>query len=541
MVRNGSMVQGEKPRVWVKPWWREVWSRARNRGFGSNPVPPQCGPGRETVGLGQALVAGNVVQGAKPRVWVKPWWREMWSRERNRGFGSNLGGGKCGPGSKIAGLGQTLVAGNVVQGEKLRVWAKPWWREMWSRERNRGFGSNPAPPEYGPGRETAGLGQALPRRSVVQGAKPRPRVKPGLARAWSRERNRGFGSSPAPPQCGPWSKTAAPGQPRPRRSVVQGEKLRPRVKLGPAEVWSRERNRGFWVKPSSARVWSREKNRAPGSNSAPPECGPGRETAPPGQTRPRPSVVQGEKPRVWVKPGPAAVWSRERNRGFGSNPAPPECGPGRKTAGLGQALVAGNVVQGEKPRPWVKPGPAAVWSVEQNRGFGSNPAPPECGPGRETAPPGQALVAGNVVQGEKPRPRVNPGPAAVWSRERNRGPGSNSAPPKHGPGRETAGLGQTRPRRSVVRGVKPRPRVKPGPARVWLREKNRGPGSSSAPPQCGPGRKNAAPGQTQPRRSVVRGAKPRPRVKPSPARVWSVEQNRGPGSTPAQPKHGPRT
>ena len=199
------------------------------------------------------------------------------------------------------------------------------------------------------------------------------------------------------------------------------------------------------------------------------------------------------------------------------------------------------MVQGEKPRPWVKPGPAAVWSVEQNRGFGSNPAPPECGPGRETAPPGQALVAGNVVQGEKPRPRVNPGPAAVWSRERNRGPGSNSAPPKHGPGRETAGLGQTRPRRSVVRGVKPRPRVKPGPARVWLREKNRGPGSSSAPPQCGPGRKNAAPGQTQPRRSVVRGAKPRPRVKPSPARVWSVEQNRGPGSTPAQPKHGPRT
>ena len=228
------------------------------------------GPGSKTAGLGQALVAGNVVQGAKPRVWVKPWWREMWSRERNRGFGSNLGGGKCGPWSKTAALGQALVAGNV-----------------------------------------------------VQGAKPRPRVKPGLARAWSRERNRGFGSSPAPPQCGPWSKTAAPGQPRPRRSVVQGEKPRPRVKLCPAEVWSRERNRGFWVKPSSARVWSREQNRAPGSNSAPPECGPGSKTVAPGQTQPRPSVVQGEKLRPRVKPGPARVWSRERNRAPGSNPAPP--------------------------------------------------------------------------------------------------------------------------------------------------------------------------------------------------------------------------
>ena len=51
-------------------------------------------------------------------------------------------------------------------------------------------------------------------------------------------------------------------------------------------------------------------------------------------------------------------------------------GPGRETAGLGQTLVAGNVVQGAKPRVWVKPGPAAVWSRAQNRGFGSNPAPP---------------------------------------------------------------------------------------------------------------------------------------------------------------------
>ena len=149
-----------------------------------------------------------------------------------------------------------LVEESVVQGEKPRVWVKLWWRKVWSVEQNRGPGSNPAPPQCGPGRETAALGQTRPRRSVVQGAKPRPRVKPGLARAWSRERNRGFGSSSAPPQCGPWSKTAAPGQPRPRRSVVQGEKPRPRVKLCPAEVWSRERNRG------------------PGSTPAPPQCGP---------------------------------------------------------------------------------------------------------------------------------------------------------------------------------------------------------------------------------------------------------------------------
>ena len=202
-----------------------------------------------------------------------------------------------------------LVEESVVQGEKPRVWVKPWWREMWSVEQNRGFGSNPAPPQYGPGSKTAGLGQTLVAESVVRGAKPRLWVKSWWREMWSREQNRGFGSSPAPPECGPWSKTAAPGQPRPRRSVVQGEKPRPRVKLCPAEVWSRERNRGFWVKPSSARVWSREKNRAPGSNSAPPECGPGRETAPPGQTRPRPSVVQGEKPRPRVNPGPAEAWS----------------------------------------------------------------------------------------------------------------------------------------------------------------------------------------------------------------------------------------
>ena len=216
---------------------------------------------------------------------------EAWSRERNRGFGSNLGGGKCGPGSKTAGLGQALVAGNVVRGAKPRVWVKLWWREMWSRERNRGFGSSSGGGKCGPGSKTAGLGQARPRRSVVQGAKPRVWVKPGPARVWSRERNRGFGSSSAPPQCGPGREIAAPGQPQPRPSVVQGEKLRPRVKLCPAAVWSRERNR------------------APGSNSAPPQCGPGSKTAALGQTQPRPSVVRGEKPRPRVKPGPAEAWS----------------------------------------------------------------------------------------------------------------------------------------------------------------------------------------------------------------------------------------
>ena len=173
---------------------------------------------------------GSVVQGAKPRVWVKLWWREMWSREQNRGFGSNLGGGKCGPGSKTAGLGQTLVAGNVVQGEKPRVWVKPWWREMWSRERNCGFGPSLGGGKCGPGRETAAPGQALPRRSVVQGEKTRGWVNPSPAAVWSVEQNRGPGSNPAPPECGPWSKTAAPGQPRPSRSMVLAPEIQKGVK-----------------------------------------------------------------------------------------------------------------------------------------------------------------------------------------------------------------------------------------------------------------------------------------------------------------------
>ena len=321
----------------------------------------------------------------------------MWSRERNRGFGSSLGGGKCGPGRETAGLGQALVAGNVVQGEKPWVWVKPGPAAVWSRERNRGFGSSLGGGKCGPWSKTAGLGQALVAGNVVQGEKPRPRVKPGLARAWSRERNRGFGSRPAPPQCGPWSKTAGLGQTQPRPSVVQGEKLRPRVKRWWREMWSRERNRG------------------PGSTPAPPQCGPGRETAAPGQTLPRRSMVQGEKPRVWVKPGPAVVWSVERNRGPGSTPAPPECGPGRETAAPGQVRPSPSVVQGEKPWPRVKPSPARVWSREQNRAPGSNPAPPQCGPGREIAALGQARPRPSMVQGEKPRPRVKPGPAEAWS------------------------------------------------------------------------------------------------------------------------------
>ena len=326
MVRNGSMVQGAKPRVWVKPWWREMWSVEQNRGFGSNFGGGKCGPGRETAGLGQALVAGNVVQGEKPRVWVKLWWREMWSREQNRGFGSSPAPPQCGPGSKTAGLGQTRPRPSVVQGEKPRVWVKPWWREMWSRERNCGFGPSLGGGKCGPGRETAALGQTRPRRSVVQGAKPWLRVNPGPAAVWSREQNRGFGSSLGGGKCGPGRETAGLGQPRPRRSVVQGEKPRP------------------------------------GSSPAPPQYGPGSKTAAPGQTRPRPSMVQGEKSRPWVKPGPARVWSREQNRGFGSSPAPPECGVRRKTAGLGQARPRRSVIQGEKPRPRVKSGPAEAWS-----------------------------------------------------------------------------------------------------------------------------------------------------------------------------------
>ena len=196
--RSESVVQ-------VKPWWREVWSREPNCGPGSSPPPSKCGPGGEIMVLGQTLVAGNVVQGEKLWSWVKRWWREVWSVGRNRGFESNAGGGKCGPGREIMVLGQTLVVGNVVQGEKLRPRVKPAPAEEWSVGAKPCPGSNSAPPECGPGRETAAPGQTLPRPSVVQGEKLRPRVKP------------------APPQHGPGRETAAPGQALPRHHVLAPE------------------------------------------------------------------------------------------------------------------------------------------------------------------------------------------------------------------------------------------------------------------------------------------------------------------------------
>ena len=168
--------------------------------------------------FGQTLVAGSVVQGAKPcpwvkprrsmvqgaklRPWVKPRPARVWSEERNSGLGSSAGGGKCGPGSQTAGLGQALVAGSVVQGAKLRPWVKPVPAKVWSREPNCGPGSPPAPPKYGLGSKTV------------------PQVKPDPAVAWSRERNRGPGSTPSPPKCGLGSQTAAPGQAQLRQSMV---------------------------------------------------------------------------------------------------------------------------------------------------------------------------------------------------------------------------------------------------------------------------------------------------------------------------------
>ena len=92
---------------------------------------------------------------------------EMWSRERNYGLGSSAGGGKYGPGSQTAGLGQALVAGSMVQGEKLRVWVKRCPVRVWSEERNYGLWSNAGGGKYGLGRETAVLGQALVAGSVV--------------------------------------------------------------------------------------------------------------------------------------------------------------------------------------------------------------------------------------------------------------------------------------------------------------------------------------------------------------------------------------
>ena len=173
------MVWGEKLWSWVKRWRREVWSRERNRGFGSSPAPPECGPRREIMVFGQTLVAGSMVQGEKLRVWVKPSPARVWSEERNYGLGSSTGGGKCGPGRETAGLGQAWSRPGMVQGAKPCPGSPlPCPAEVWSRERNCGFGSSAAPPECGPGREIMVLGQALVAGSVVQGAKLRPQVKP---------------------------------------------------------------------------------------------------------------------------------------------------------------------------------------------------------------------------------------------------------------------------------------------------------------------------------------------------------------------------
>ena len=62
-------------------------------------------------------------------------------------------------------FGQTLVAGSVVQGEKLRVWVKPSPARVWSEERNYGLWSSADGGKYGLGSKTVPLGQARP--SVV--------------------------------------------------------------------------------------------------------------------------------------------------------------------------------------------------------------------------------------------------------------------------------------------------------------------------------------------------------------------------------------
>ena len=136
----GSVVQGEKLRPWVKRCPARVWSEERNYGLGSSADGGKCGPGREIMVLGQALVAGSVVQGEKLRVWVKPSPAVVWSREQNRGPGSSTGGGKCGPGRETAVQVNPMPRPSVVRGEKLWSWVKHWWREVWSREPNCGPG-----------------------------------------------------------------------------------------------------------------------------------------------------------------------------------------------------------------------------------------------------------------------------------------------------------------------------------------------------------------------------------------------------------------
>ena len=142
-------------------------------------------------------------------------------------------------------------------------------------------------------------------------------------------------------------------------------------------------------------MWSRERNYGLGSSADGGKYGPGSQTAGLGQAPPRPSVVRGEKLWSLVKRWWREVWSREPNRAPGSSPS--ECGPRREIMVLGQALVAGSMVQGAKPCPWVKPVPARVWSEERNYGLWSNAGGGKYGLGRETAVLGQALVAGSVV------------------------------------------------------------------------------------------------------------------------------------------------
>ena len=158
------MVQGAKLRVWVKRWWREVWSRERNYGPGSSAGGGKCGPWGEIMVLGQALMAGSVVQGAKPCPWVKPVPARVWSEERNYGLWSNAGGGKCGPGSQTAALVKPVPA---------RVWSReqncgpghPCPARVWSREQNRAPGSPPAPPKHGLGSKTVPPGHPVPARA----------------------------------------------------------------------------------------------------------------------------------------------------------------------------------------------------------------------------------------------------------------------------------------------------------------------------------------------------------------------------------------
>ena len=90
----------------------DLWLVYRVYGLGGEKW--KCGPGREIMVLGQALVVGSMVQGAKLRVWVKPRLARVWSEERNYGLWSNAGGGKYGLGRETAVLGQALVAGSVV-------------------------------------------------------------------------------------------------------------------------------------------------------------------------------------------------------------------------------------------------------------------------------------------------------------------------------------------------------------------------------------------------------------------------------------------